>query len=262
MNKITFNPLQIREIFHIEFLRWFGRRAKTGCYVLKGGVNLRLFYRSQRYSEDMDLDISNISVNVVREIILDIISSTAFISGLKPFGIEGIKVPDMSKAKQTQTMQRFKIHLFTSAGEDLFTKIECSRRGFAGNAIVESASEQILRAYKVPPLLVPHYDLSSAVKQKITALASRTAIQARDIFDLYLLTSQGEPSRFGSTGLQEGVLRRAYENVFEISFLQFRDTVFAYLSAEDQDLYVSEASWQEIQLKTARFIEELQKENA
>lgn len=35
-----------------------------------------------------------------------------------------------------------------------------------------------------------HYNVQSAAMQKITALAGRSVIQARDIFDLYILSSQ------------------------------------------------------------------------
>lgn len=34
------SPLQVREIFHIEFLRWLGRTVKPENYAVKGGVNL------------------------------------------------------------------------------------------------------------------------------------------------------------------------------------------------------------------------------
>jgi len=65
-----------------------------------------------------------------------------------------IIAPDVTKAKQTETTQRFKIHLLTAAGEDLFTKIEFLRRGLKGSQVVEAVSNKILRAYKMAPLLV------------------------------------------------------------------------------------------------------------
>lgn len=33
-------PLQMRELFHIEFLRWFSRKIKSAHYAVKG-VNLK-----------------------------------------------------------------------------------------------------------------------------------------------------------------------------------------------------------------------------
>jgi len=104
-------------------------------------------------------------------------------------------VPNMLKAKQTQTTQRFKIHLISIAGEDLFTKAKFSHRGFKGDIVVQAVRAPILRAYKLAPLLVPHYDITAAVTQKIDALATRTVIQARDIFYLFVLSPQVESSK-------------------------------------------------------------------
>jgi len=40
MYEPVFNQLQLREIFHLELLRWLGRKLKAENYALKGGVNL------------------------------------------------------------------------------------------------------------------------------------------------------------------------------------------------------------------------------
>jgi len=56
MKEIAYNQLQLREIFHLEFLRWLGRKLKPKNYCLKGGANLRFYFNSFRYSEDMDID--------------------------------------------------------------------------------------------------------------------------------------------------------------------------------------------------------------
>lgn len=250
-------PLELRELFHLEFLRWFGKNKKLGAYALKGGSNLRFFFNSLRYSEDMDLDIKGVEISTLRETVMKILGSSSFQDSLKPFGIDQIIPPDITRAKQTQTTQRFKIHLIISSGEDLFTKIEFSRRGFKGNAVVEGVLNSILRAYKLSPLFVSHYDILSMIVQKIDALTARSVTQARDIFDLYTLSSQYSPIKTKETGLKNDRLKTAYENVFEISFDKFKDTVIAYLTSGDQQIYNSPALWDEIQLKTANFINEL-----
>jgi predicted nucleotidyltransferase component of viral defense system len=51
------NERQTIEIFHLLFLRAFGARVDKSLFALKGGCNLRFFFKSVRYSEDMDLDI-------------------------------------------------------------------------------------------------------------------------------------------------------------------------------------------------------------
>lgn len=255
-----YTHLQLREVFHLEFLRWLGRKVKAADYTVKGGVNLRFFFKSFRYSEDMDLDARHIKVVELKEIVIKILKSPQFQDNLKPFGIMSVVPPDTSKAKQTETTQRFKIHLIASSGEDLFTKVEFSRRGFAGNVATEAVDDAILRAYKLSPLLVPHYDAHSAIIQKMNALANRSAVQARDIFDIYLLSSQytaGAKARIDT--IKSDVFSKAYERVFEVEFEQFRDTVVSYLSAEDQSAYDNPQAWEGVRLKAAHFIEEARK---
>lgn len=252
-----YSPLQLREVFHLEFLRWFGRKIKPEYYALKGGVNLRLFFNSFRYSEDMDLDISGIKVNVLKDIVMDILRSPSFYDNLKPFGIERVIPPNILKAKQTETTQRFKIHLITYTDEDLFTKIEFSRRGLKEGIITESVSDKILRIYKLLPLITSHYNIQSAILQKFNAIASRIIVQARDVFDLYILSSQHKPLQVKEINVNSNKKRKICENIFEISFAQFRDTLLSYLSVEDQVSYNSPALWNEIKLKVVNFIQEL-----
>lgn len=259
MSKITYNSLELTEVFHLEFLRWLGRKMKVKYYALKRGVNLRFYFNSSRYSEDMDLDVQGVGVKCLKDIVMKILQAPSFQDTLKPFGVEQVMPPDIARAKQTETTQRFKIHLITSAGEDLFTKVEFSRRGFKGKVVVQSVSDIILRVYKLSPLLVPHYALQSAIMQKIEALATRSAIQARDIFDLYILSSQYESPKTKEIKINNAKLTKAYENVFEISFEQFRDTVIFYLSCEDQAIYNSPPLWDEIKLKVSTLIEELER---
>ena len=251
----------MREVFHLEFLRWFGRKLEADHYVLKGGVNLRLFFRSLRYSEDLDIELKGVRVDKIKKAVMDVLTARGFLDSLKSFGIEKITAPDLEKAKQTETTQRFKTHLLTAAGEDLFTEVEFSRRGLKGTQVVEPVSGEILRAYKMAPLLVPHYDAASAVEQKIQALAQRTVLQARDIFDLFVLISQFEESKRSKIEVSRATLRAAHDHIFRVEFPQFRDTVVAYLEAEDQKAYSSPSAWDEIKLKTAHFLEEFKHEN-
>lgn len=289
MNSPIYSPLQTREIFHLEFLRWFTRKLGAEHYSLKGGVNLRLFLKSIRYSEDMDIDIAGVRVERVRKIVMEILSARGFSDSLKSFGVEKVVAPDITKAKQTETTQRFKIHLLTFGGEDLFTKIEFSRRGLKGSTVVESVAAPVLRFYKMAPLLVSHYDTLSAIQQKIEALAQRSVLQARDIFDLFVISSQYTGSTHSTApGLKPGtgsgltlspakggaevsrqphlpvgrtVLKTACDNIFLVEFPQFWDTVVAYLAVEDQRTYSSSAVWDDIKLKTAHFLEEFKNEN-
>ncbi|MFH1459037.1 MAG: nucleotidyl transferase AbiEii/AbiGii toxin family protein [Candidatus Omnitrophota bacterium] len=256
MDKKNYNILQIRELFHLEFLRWLSRKIKAEFYALKGGTNLRFFFNSFRYSEDMDLDVRIIPVEKLKDIVMEILNARSFMDNLRTFNIVKIIPPNIAKAKQTQTTQRFKLHLITYSDEDLFMKVEFSRRGMNGTVSVQPISDTILRLYKLAPLVVPHYDIHSAVLQKIDALAARTVTQARDIFDLFILSSQYNAPE-GDQVKNIAQIVKAHEKIFTISFEQFRDTVVSYLSDEDQGVYGNPSMWDEMKLKTARFLEEI-----
>lgn len=253
--------LQLREIFHIEFLRYLAADLPPGLWALKGGVNLRLFFRSVRYSEDMDLDVKDLPVESVKKRVMRLLGSPSFSANLKTYGISALKLPAIDKSKQTSTTQRFKVHLLTSSGEDYFTKIEFSRRGFSGAPVAESVPAAMLRPYGMAPLIVPHYPAPEAAAQKISAVLSRSILQARDIFDLYLLSTQ---VRRGTAGVQlpcKAEMARARESILEPDFEIFRDVVAAYLAPEDRKVYSAPAVWDEIKLKAADFVAELEKSN-
>jgi len=203
----------------------------------------------------MDLDASGIKKEALLDAVMHILGSSSFGNTLKPFGVERVVPPNITKAKQTETTQRFKVHLITYAGEDLFTKIEFSRRGFKGESKVESVSDGILRKYKLLPLLAPHYDIRSSILQKVGALGGRTVAQARDIFDLYILSSQCQSIKAKEGGISRSILKSAHERIFEIDFERFRDTVISYLSADDQETYSHPGAWDEVKLKAANFVE-------
>jgi len=248
----------MREILHLEFLRWFGRRVKPHHYALKGGSNLRFFFNSIRYSEDMDIDISDIRVDVVKDEAMKIFGASSFGEALESFGVSRVVAPDMTKAKQTETTQRFKVHLLTAAGEDLFTKIEFSRRGLKEGVETELVSEAVLRPYKMPSFPVPHYGLRAALTQKVHALASRSSVQARDAFDLYMLGSQMAGQTEVRIASGPAVRDKAAEQVVSISFEQFRDTVIPYLPPDDQTVYQKADVWDEMKLRVVRWLEEME----
>ena len=50
-----YTPHQQREIFHLLFLERLLKVSDPRAFVLKGGANLRFFFGSPRYSEDLDV---------------------------------------------------------------------------------------------------------------------------------------------------------------------------------------------------------------
>ena len=53
-----YSPKASVELFHLVFIDLLGRKVDKKHYALKGGCNLRFFFKSFRYSEDMDVDVS------------------------------------------------------------------------------------------------------------------------------------------------------------------------------------------------------------
>ena len=81
---------------------------------------------------------------------MSILLSRAFHDSLRVHGIDRVAPPDLKRAKQTETVQRFKVRLITSAAEDLSTKIEFSRRSVDCNAITFAGSGRGKRGPGLP----------------------------------------------------------------------------------------------------------------
>ncbi len=254
---MNFDHLRRREVFHLAFLRALARSVPLSAFVLKGGSNLRFFFGSIRYSEDMGLDAAGIEVHVLRDKVMAILTSPVLADTLRTYGIERIVPPAISRAKQTETVQRFKVHLITSAGEDLSTKVEFSRRGMDSPLRPEAISASVLAAYRMTPLIVPHYTALAAARQKIRALASRQHVQGRDIFDLYTLSTHPEVANVNlADGLPRSVVRVARERIFAVGYEQYRDTVVAFLGPDDRAAHDSSQVWDEIRLRAVALLEQ------
>ena len=253
---MTLNPLQMREVFHLVFLRALARSVPLSAFALKGGMNLRFFFGSIRYSEDVDIDVSGLAVHVLRERVMKVLESSGLGDTLRTLGVEDLRLPDMARAKQTETVQRFKIGLLTSAGEDLATKIEFSRRGLDEGIRAEPISAEVLAAYRMPPVIIPHYVARSAARQKIRALFSRAQPQARDIFDLYLLSSQ--PDVLGADlarGFAPQEIGEGRDRIYSLEYENYRDTVVSFLGPQDRAAYDSAEVWDEIRLRAVAMFE-------
>lgn len=237
------------EAFHLAFLRGLARSLDPDVYCLKGGSNLRFFFHSIRYSEDIDLDAHAVPVAELRDKVMGILRSPGLAGTMRVHGVEAIRPPDLARAKQTETVQRFKVHLITTAGEDLATKIEFSRRGMDTPIRVEAVDREILAAHHMAPLIVSHYSAVAATRQKILALAGRNKSAARDVFDLHLLSTHPDlQSLTRNEGLTPDIVAQARDRLFAIEYEQYRDTVVAFLGPDDQPMYERPDVWDEIQI--------------
>ena len=119
------------ELFHLLFLSQLGRKLDKKLYAIKGGCNMRFYFNSIRYSEDMDIDIQIINKDTLYKNVNQILNSTPFKYILQTHDME---ILNTSTPKQTSTTQRWKISLKSPASTlPLHTKIEFSRRKFGGD---------------------------------------------------------------------------------------------------------------------------------
>lgn len=239
----------LREAFHYSFLDRLLRISDPKLYVLKGGVNLRFFFHSPRYSEDMDLDVLGGSVSTLTKNGFKILNDASFQRGLRTIGIESLEINNPEKAKQTPTTQRFRLRLVTPAGERLPTKIEFSRRK---NSVKEVSMDyidaEIARRCRKVPFQCQHYPGNVAIVQKIEALAGRTVTQARDVFDIGILHTSGYAlSRKLHTALSKQVTQQARENLLTLTFEDYSNQVLEFIAAEDRTPYAGPRYWAELQ---------------
>ena len=248
------NGRQTIEIFHLLFLRAFGARVDKTLFALKGGCNLRLFLKSIRYSEDMDLDIHTMSVGTLRNNVNRLLEAPAFVQALRT---QGIEIARMSVTKQTETTQRWKLTLrLSESGAEVPTKIEFSRRGLDGGKAVELVDAGIIRTYRLYPVIVQHYSAHTAFAQKVSALAMREQVQSRDVFDLKLLLDAGGAEQpLPETAAAN--LATAIDTALTVDYDAFAGQVLAFLAPEYQEHYGKRKVWVELQEQVVDALEDL-----
>ncbi|MCX6577956.1 MAG: nucleotidyl transferase AbiEii/AbiGii toxin family protein [Candidatus Aminicenantes bacterium] len=238
---VSLNPKQSVEVFHLILLNHLGRKLDKQKWALKGGCNLRFFFKSPRYSDDMDLDVQSVPVDVLREKVNSILSGKPFKTILE---VRGISIEHVTEHKQTETTQRWKFGLKVPGLEQpVPTKIEFSRRGLEVGSVFEPVSPEIVRLYELPPLMANHYPAPIVWRQKIGTVLSRTTSQARDVFDLYLLLEAGLKSTAALTRDKKPDVAQIKETVLAVDFGQFKSQVVSYLEPDLQPQYDSEETW-------------------
>jgi predicted nucleotidyltransferase component of viral defense system len=248
------NDRQAIEIFHLLFLRAFGARVDKALFALKGGCNLRFFLKSIRYSEDMDLDIQTMAIGTLQNNVNRLLETPAFAHALRA---QGIELARTAQPKQTGTTQRWKLGLrILESGSEIPTKIEFSRRGLDIETAVGPVDPEVIRAYRLYPVIVQHYRVRAAFAQKVSALALRQQVQSRDVFDLKLLLDAGVARQpLLSTATKH--LGAAIENALGVDYDAFAGQVLAYLEPEYQEYYGNRKAWNELQEQVINGLEAL-----
>jgi len=250
---IPSTPRQAVEVFHLILLSYLGRKIDKQNWALKGGCNLRFFFRSPRYSDDMDLDVQGLPVEVLREKVNAILSGRPFQTTLE---VRGISVEHVTEHKQIETTQRWKFGMTVPQLErPVPTKVEFSRRGLDQGSIFEPVSPEIVRLYELAPVMANHYPAPVVWQQKIRAIFSRTETQARDVFDLVLLLDSGRMTKALVADTKQD-LDKVKEAVLSVDFGQFKSQVVSYLEPDVQPQYETEDRWDEMRWRLIGALEE------
>jgi len=227
---------QSLEMFHLSFLSVLQTRLQPRSYVVKGGANLRYFFDSPRYSEDIDLDTLDTEQWRLEEQIDAVLKAPAL---PRLLSAHRLRIADWSKPKQTETTQRWKIGLSNAVQVEIRIKIEFSRRETVGDFELLVVPEQLVRPYGIRPPTVQRYDAGSMLKQKILALALRNETQARDVFDVERLL-RGWPDARPFEGIDGHTRNQAIEAALNLTHGTYDTQVVPFLESAVMDIYASE----------------------
>jgi hypothetical protein len=247
----SLSTAQVTELFHIAFLDVLSRRLDPARYILKGGTNLRYFFASLRYSEDIDLDVNGVEPWSLEAKVDGALDSGAMNALLR---VGGLAVAEFSKPKQTGTTRRWKVAIeVPGRSEAVRTKIEFSNRNGERRYRLDAVPGHIVAPYALRSPIVQHYVEDAPAEQKVRALAGRSETQARDVFDLDLLLRR-KPLPVGS--LDSQTLEDAADRALQLPFAAFRDQVLPFLDPDAVELYETEADWERMQTFVAGKLEE------
>lgn len=245
---------QVIECFHLALLQVLPRHLKRDHYVVKGGANLRYFFKSVRYSEDIDFDALLEEQWKLAEKVDSAINSPALTLLLRQ---QDIVIANVNSSKQTNTTQRWKM-LLQRRGRDgtISTKVEFSRRNGEECWKLEPVPSDVVRRYGLRPPTLQHYLEGPATEQKIAALALRSETQARDVFDLDLLF-RGYPDAVAHGAVDSTTLGKAIERCLELPFDAFQAQVTPFLDPVSLELYDDRETWEQMQTLVAEKMESL-----
>lgn len=228
-------PRRAVELFHLVFLRGLQARLEDKTLVaLKGGCNLRFYFGSIRYSEDIDLDVAKMAKATLKKKIDQLLAAPLIRS---PLAAHRLSLVDVTAPKQTETTQRWKLGIRDDQTSDVVrTKIEFARRGAIDGATIEPIPASFTDSHGLASFLASHYPAARAIVQKIHALADRTEPQPRDVFDLnHLFPLSTELIQL--TDEERSWLPLAIDNAMSVSYDDFSAKVVAYLDPEHAELF-------------------------
>jgi hypothetical protein len=111
----------------------------------------------------------------------------------------------------------------------------------------EAAGREVLRPYGLTPVLMTHYAIEVAIRQKVHALAARTEPQARDVFDLALLLARPEATKIALGDDGKKWLPGAVDRAMGLSYGEYASKVVAFLEPSQAEVHADRSAWEAMQ---------------
>jgi len=251
-------PVQVAESFHLAFLQALATRANLAAWALKGGGNLRFFYLSDRFSEDIDLDTFDIEPWAFQERVDQTLASDLL---KRTLGVLGSRIEYVNPKERSETRSKWVIGIrHQSEPDPVRTQIQVAhgdhpRRDFVRVEPVGAAATAPYAAALRRPTF-GHYLPRAAIAQKVDALRGREVRQPRDVFDLDLLFRVA-PDAVARGDIDEADLRAAITRVVEIGHDEFRAKVLSFIEPAMLPLYEPVEAWEGMQMTVIERLEGL-----
>lgn len=251
-------PVQVAESFHLAFLQALATRANLTAWALKGGGNLRFFFMSDRFSEDIDLDTFDIEPWAFQERVDQALASDLL---KRTLGLLGSRIEYVNPKERSETKSKWVIGLrHQSETDPVYTQIEVSHRAYPYRDFIKvepvgpAAIAPYAAALRRPTF--GHYLPRAAIAQKIDALRGRDVRQPRDVFDLDVLF-RAAPEAVVRGDISEADIRAAITRVVEIGYDEFRAKVLSFIEPAAVPLYEPVRAWEDMQMAVIERLEGL-----
>ncbi|MDP9281328.1 MAG: nucleotidyl transferase AbiEii/AbiGii toxin family protein [Chloroflexota bacterium] len=243
------------ELFHLAYCQVAAARLPLDEFAMKGGGNLRFFLRSARRSADLELDYLGRKFARFGERMDEVLMSRQLSELLRLRDIE-LRF-EGHRAKDTETVKRWKFQLARPGMETASSKIEFSNRASTAVPVLEQMDTELARRLGGVAARIKHYLPPDAIEQKIRALAERSATEPRDVFDLDHLFRQ-YPEALAQSRPDSKRTLAAKDRAIDIPYDDYERLVVEYLEEDFVELYGTEQAWTDMVLRVVERLEEKQ----
>jgi hypothetical protein len=241
------------ELFHIAYCQVAAAGLPLDEFAMKGGGNLRFFLRSPRRSADLDLDYLGRKFGRFGERMDALLQSRQLSELLRLRDVE-LRF-EGHRAKDTETVKRWKFQLARPGMETASSKIEFSNRGSNATPVLEQMDAELARRLGGVAARIKHYLPPDAIEQKIRALADRSATEPRDVFDLDHLFRQ-YPNALAESRPDPEKTLAAKDRAIDIPYEHYERLVVEYLEEDFVELLGPEQAWSDMVLRVVEHLEE------